>query len=99
MIKIADWLKVSDFETSRWRRNFYEVEIPDIVDADTPTWTNYFEENKVLTRSEIEKILNKLLKRKTQWVERVKNAIDYDLKDWEKIDGRAMVFNLRAWLW
>ena len=99
MIKIADWLKVSDFETSRWRRNFYEVEIPDIVDADTPTWTNYFEENKVLTRSEIEKILNKLLKRKTQWAERVKNAIDYDLKDWEKIDGRAMVFNLRAWLW
>lgn len=99
MIKIADWLKVSDFETSRWRRNFYEVEIPDIVDADTPTWTNYFEENKVLTRSEIEEILNKLLKRKTQWAERVKNAIDYDLKDWEKIDGRAMVFNLRAWLW
>lgn len=99
MIKIADWLKVNDFETSRWRRNFYEVEIPDIVDADTPTWTNYFEENKVLTRSEIEEILNKLLKRKTQWAERVKNAIDYDLKDWEKIDGRTMVFNLRAWLW
>ena len=99
MLDFARWLNESDFESSIWRRHLYEVEIPDIVDADTPTWTNYFEENKVLTRSEIEKILNKLLKRKTQWAERVKNAIDYDLKDWEKIDGRAMVFNLRAWLW
>ena len=99
MLDFARWLNESDFESSIWRRHLYEIEIPDPVKADTPTWSNYFEENKVLTRSEIDEILNKLLKRKTKWAERVKNAIDYDLKDWEKIDGRAMVFNLRAWLW
>ena len=38
------------------RRNFYEVEIPDPVKADTPTGSNYLEEWATLKKSEINKL-------------------------------------------
>ena len=95
LLKIIENIDVNDFS----KRNFYEVEIPDPVKADTPTWSNYFEEKKILNKEEINRIMDALLKKKTKWSERVQKAIDYDLKDWEDISGRSMVFNLRAGLW
>lgn len=47
------------------KRNFYEVEIPDPVKADTPTWKNYLEEDEALTDKEIKKFWNTL---KRMWL-------------------------------
>lgn len=42
------------------RRNFYEVEIPDPVKADTPTWSNYIEEQKKITLKQRKDLIKRL---------------------------------------
>ena len=42
------------------RRNFYEVEIPDPVKVDTPTWSNYIEEQKKITLKQRKDLIKRL---------------------------------------
>lgn len=46
MIKMVD-----DFNVE-WGKNLYEVEIPDPIKKDTPTWSNYLEEDGKLSEKE-----------------------------------------------
>ena len=96
-LKSMDKLKESDF--SFWKnRNLYNVEIPDPKKADTPTWTNYIEEAWEITKSQLEKIYESLVKEydkqkswKPKWVNNLqdwklnefRNKIDVDhIKNW-----------------
>ena len=46
-----------DWEVEEPKNNLYEVEIPDPVKADTPTWSNYLEENKPLSKNEMDNFI------------------------------------------
>lgn len=51
--EVADSLKPEDFKIPN--RNFYEIDIPDPIKTDTPTWSNYLDENKKITPKQYEK--------------------------------------------
>ena len=80
LIKAVDKLNKSDFNT---KRNFYEVEIPDPVKADTPTWSNYLEEKWEFTERQLnnfKKILGKYnLPYTNKWLN------EWHIKDWEDL--------------
>lgn len=80
LIKAVDKLNKSDFNT---KRNFYEVEIPDPVKANTPTWSNYLEEKGEFTEKQLnnfKKILNKYdLPYTNKWLN------EWHIKNWEDL--------------
>ena len=95
--KKIDFLKsldLKDFTFEGGERHLYEVEYPDPVKADTPTWSNYLEENKVLSRNELDKIIKALEKKKTQWSERAMNNLEDDIEIWKEITGEDLVHTL-----
>lgn len=64
------------------RRNFYEVEIPDPVKANTPTRSNYLEEWKPITRNQYEKFKNELEKYVRDYVpSRMEHMLDVKYED------------------
>ena len=95
--KKIDFLKsldLKDFTFEGGERHLYEVEYPDPVKADTPTWSNYLEENKVLSRNELDKIIKALEKKKTQWSERAMNNLEDDIEIWKEVTGEDLVHTL-----
>ena len=80
LIKAVDKLNKSDFNT---KRNFYEVEIPDPVKANTPTWSNYLEEKGEFTEKQLnnfKKMLNKYdLPYTNKWLN------EWHIKNWEDL--------------
>ena len=58
--KALKWLKAEDFKLSN--RNLYEVDIPDPKKADTPTGSNYIEEDWKITYQQVEKLADSLEK-------------------------------------
>lgn len=63
------------------RRNFYEVEIPDIIEKDTPTWTNYLEEQAKIKKSEINKFKKAYKEQKWEDLELFSSYRDWHI-DW-----------------
>ena len=55
-IELVNSLKKEDFA----KGHLYEVEIPDTVKKDTPTWSNYWDENNVITDKQFWKIADVL---------------------------------------
>lgn len=53
-MELLDEMKEEDF--TEWKKNLYQVEIPDPIKADTPTGSNYLEEWATLKKSEINKL-------------------------------------------
>lgn len=56
-------LDKKDFDFEKPSRNLYNVEIPDPKKKDTPTGKNYLEEDGAISKKELEKINNELLKK------------------------------------
>jgi hypothetical protein len=52
LIDIMNKIDENDFSN----RNLYEVEIPDPIKKDTPTWSNYLEEDGEIQYNQIEKL-------------------------------------------
>lgn len=78
-IDILKNLKEEDF--TRSPRNLYEVEIPDPVKADTPTWSNYLEE---WVRNTDPDFREKFIK--PEQVDKFVNALkNYDEVAWQKL--------------
>lgn len=63
------------------KRNFYEVEIPDPVKADTPTWSNYLEEQAKIKKSEINKFKKAYKEQKWEDLELFSSYRDWHI-DW-----------------
>jgi formate dehydrogenase maturation protein FdhE len=57
-LNIIENIKESDF--SPIRPNVYEIDIPDEVKKNTPTGTNYLDEQKTYSEKKYEKIFEKL---------------------------------------
>lgn len=64
-IKALKKLNKSDFEF-KTNRNLYEVEIPDPIKKDTPTGSNYFEEDSFVENNAVDKIVKAV---KDSWLE------------------------------
>lgn len=99
-------VKPEDFE---WNRNLYDVEIPDIKKADTPTWSNYLEEkdkiNKWILNKFIELAEEKWLK-KPEWTDDLiskkwwlNKAFEYEMNH-DSVDNYWEMYNvLWDYLW
>jgi hypothetical protein len=75
-------------------RNLYEVEIPDPIKKNTPTWSNYFEEDGVYGRNELDKIIKAL-----EDYEPIKEIEKWeDLPRWNNISEDQVKRNAMAWL-
>lgn len=75
-------------------RNLYEVEIPDPIKKNTPTWSNYFEEDGVYGRNELDKIIKAL-----EDYEPIKEIEKWeDLPRWNNINEDQVKRNAMAWL-
>ena len=87
-LKVLDGLKEDDFKSSKWNRNLYEVEIPDPVKRDTPTWSNYIEEDSKIW----DKAFNKMIKWfEDDWWKVEEHYWNYDVEKW------GVAFNLTNW--
>ena len=92
--KEIDFLKnIKESDIAKEKRNLYEVEIPDPIKKDTPTWSNYWEENRKLTNDEFEKIISELYKQDEK-AARIALEI-YGAKEAFLADGRH-IYNLLA---
>ena len=64
--------------------NMYEVEIPDPVKADTPTWSNYLEEDGEITEDKAYEIMNKIYKNMNREMKPLEKATMEDVRKlWE----------------
>ena len=52
-------LDKKDFDFEKPNRNLYTNEIPDPVKADTPTWSNYLEEKKLMSALSVQEFVDK----------------------------------------
>ena len=81
-MKFLDWLNPKDFKIENPKRNLYEVEVPDMKKANTPTWTNYIEESGLITNEAYKAINDKLFKetgnKMTRWSSKVDGKTVYD---------------------
>ena len=93
-IKILKSFNEKDFEI--WKKNLYEVEIPDPIKKDTPTWSNYLEEDSKIWESARNKIADALEKEEHDYVasDRAINSIRKD--EWV---GWALYKQIRMILW
>lgn len=97
-LKSYDNLKESDFTWGKQERNLYNIEIPDPVKADTPTWSNYLEEDGKLTKENINPIIKKLKEEWVEWADRFENSINYHLENWW-MTWRDLYWNLSVIKW
>ena len=93
-IKFLDEIKESDFEYQN--KNLYEVEIPDPVKSNTPTWSNYLEKEWSIKKDALNKIYNELYKyhRDNEKLATFKKRMDnWNIVDWETLqDSLSFVF-------
>lgn len=79
LIDIMNKIDENDFSN----RNLYEVEIPDPIKKDTPTWSNYLEEDKYYSKAEVKKFLDLMKNIDSGWLKDTKESRIYDLyKKW-----------------
>ena len=89
--------KINKIELPK-NNHLYEVDIPDPKKADTPTGSNYLEEDGAISKKELEKINNELLKREWYW------DLDYDknlkpVSDMTKEDIENIVKKADKWIY
>ena len=93
-IKFLDEIKESDFEDQN--KNLYEVEIPDPVKSNTPTWSNYLEKEWSIKKDALNKIYDELYKyhRDNEKLATFKKRMDnWNIVDWETLqDSLSFVF-------
>ena len=93
-IKFLDEIKESDFEYQN--KNLYEVEIPDPVKSNTPTWSNYLEKEWSIKKDALNKIYDELYKyhRDNEKLATFKKRMDnWNIVDWETLqDSLSFVF-------
>ena len=93
-IKFLDEIKESDFEYQN--KNLYEVEIPDPVKSNTPTWSNYLEKEWSIKKDALNKIYDELYKyhRDNEKLVTFKKRMDnWNIVDWETLqDSLSFVF-------
>lgn len=93
-IKFLDGIKESDFEYQN--KNLYEVEIPDPVKSNTPTWSNYLEKEWSIKKDALNKIYDELYKyhRDNEKLATFKKRMDnWNIVDWETLqDSLSFVF-------
>ena len=93
-IKFLDEIKESDFEYQN--KNLYEVEIPDPVKSNTPTWNNYLEKEWSIKKDALNKIYDELYKyhRDNEKLATFKKRMDnWNIVDWETLqDSLSFVF-------
>ena len=78
------------------RRNFYEVEIPDPVKADTPTWSNYLEEKKNFWQRALKKFKEYLSKYNLPYTNKWLN--EWHIHNWEDLySALSEDFRSDAW--
>ena len=88
--KLKEW----DFDVGNGNRNLYEVDIPDPVKKNTPTGSNYWEEDGMLWKKEVYKLADALDKyaeknrdnfeykgRMMKWQEDANEMVYYDIKE------------------
>lgn len=82
-LEVMDWIKEEDIELKNWR-NLYEVEIPDPIKKNTPTWSNYLEESWDITTDQAYKIFERIYDKQNEWLKPIKEATLEDVrKIWE----------------
>lgn len=93
-LKFLNEIKESDFEYQN--KNLYEVEIPDPIKADTPTWSNYLEKEWAIKKDALNKIYDELHKyhRDNEKLATFKKRMDnWNIVDWETLqDSLSFVF-------
>lgn len=93
-LKFLDEIKESDFEYQN--KNLYEVEIPDPVKSNTPTWSNYLEKEWSIKKDALNKIYDELYKyhRDNEKLATFKKRMDnWNIVDWETLqDSLSFVF-------
>ncbi len=93
-LKFLDEIKESDFEYQN--KNLYEVEIPDPVKANTPTWSNYLEKEWAIKKDALNKVYEELSKyhRDNEKLAIFKKRLDnWNIVDWETLqDSLSFVF-------
>lgn len=76
--------------------NLYEVEIPDPIKANTPTWSNYLEKEWAIKKDTLNKIYDELYKyhRDNEKLATFKKRMDnWNIVDWETLqDSLSFVF-------
>lgn len=76
--------------------NLYEVEIPDPIKANTPTWSNYLEKEWAIKKGALNKIYDELYKyhRDNEKLATFKKRMDnWNIVDWETLqDSLSFVF-------
>lgn len=81
-LDFLDSLDPNDFKVENTKRNLYDVEVPDTVKKDTPTWTNYLEEDGMITHeayTEInDKLSEKIWEKLTRWSNKVTGKVLYE---------------------
>ena len=85
--------KEEDFILWEPTHNVYEVEIPDAKKANTPTWSNYFEEWEVYSETVVDKIFNEA--KKVDWfdIKAAKESFNRSAyKNW-----RDVYFSIANW--
>jgi hypothetical protein len=75
LIDIMNKIDENDFSN----RNLYEVEIPDPIKKDTPTGSNYLEEDKYYSKAEVKKFLDLMKNIDSEWLKDTKESRIYDL--------------------
>ena len=87
--EIDKMINMVDNFSFEWTHNLYEVEIPDIIKKDTPTGSNYWEEDKNITTKQFQKIADKL---------REEYPYQYNNPNWWEDYGLFSQFlNFRQW--
>ena len=87
-IKILKSFNEKDFEI--WKKNLYEVEIPDPIKKDTPTGSNYFEEDSFVENNAVDKIVKAV---KDSWLEVWEREWN-----WKWIDKMVDSYNTEKWI-
>ena len=96
-----EWLKRKDFEMKKWR-HLYTVDIPDVKDANTPSWKNYLNEEKLYWKKVYEKIFEEARKNPNFVNEK---GFDYYINDKLKFRGKNQMYwvwinkALESWFW
>lgn len=87
-----DYLQTVKPEDFEWNWYLYEVEIPDPVKADTPTWSNYLDEDYTLNDWEAKKMIKELK--------------DWNYEAWKRLEksyyeenGKSLYLKIENLLW
>ena len=96
--KVLENMKESDFESPK--RNLYELDIPDSVKKDTPTGSNYIEEDAEIAKPQYMKIINEA---KSRWLLDTRHLdyyIDYATAwHWNKMTWYSLYRALEEMMW